>query len=127
MNTIATGLLTVTALFLVGFGIERIIYWVSLPLEPQFGAGEMFGTAVGVGLLAVGAGVGLTARAVWHDARRGWIATAVWAVALIFVAYVALSTPGPPPVPVLLSFGAAVIGLALAGLAGARAAGRRAL
>ena len=126
MNRIAAGLLTITALFLVAFGIERIIYWVSRPLGPQVGAGEMFGTAVGVVILALGAGVGLAARAVWHDTRGGWIATAVWAMALIVLAYIALTTPGPAPVPVPLSVGAAVIGLALAGLAGARAAGRRA-
>ena len=124
MNRIATGLLTVTGLFLGGFGIERIIYWVSLPLGPQFGAGEMFGTAVGIVILALAAGVGLIARAVWHDVRGGWIAAGVWALALIFLAYVALSTPGPAPVPVPLSIGAAVIGLTLAILAGARAAGR---
>ena len=124
MNRITTGLLGLSALCLIGFGIERVIYWVSRPLGPQLGAGEMFGTAVGIVILALGVGVGLGARAVWHDVRGGWIATAVWAVALIVLAYVALSTPGPAPVPVPLSVGAAVIGLALAGLAGARAAGR---
>lgn len=124
MNRLATGLLTVTAVFLVGFGIERIAYWVSRPLGPQFGAGEMFGTAVGIVILALGAGVGLAARAVWHDVRGGWIGAAVSATALILLAYVALSTPGPPPVPVPVSVGAAVIGLALVGLAGARAVGR---
>ena len=124
MNRLATGLLTVTAVFLVGFGIERIAYWVSRPLGPQFGAGEVFGTAVGIVILVLGAGVGLAARAVWQDVRGGWIGAAVSATALILLAYVALSTPGPPPVPVPVSVGAAVIGLALVGLAGARAAGR---
>jgi len=124
MNKIATGLLVLAAVFLVGFGIERILFWLSRPLGPQFGAGEMFGIVVGLVIVALGAVVGFVAQRVWHDRRRGWILAALWAVALIFLAYIALSTPGPAPVPVPVSVGAAAIGLALAGLAGARAAGR---
>jgi len=124
MSRIASGLLGVTALGLIVLGIDRIVHWVSLPLGPRFGAGEMFGTVVGLVIVALGAGAGLTARAVWHDVRAGWIAAAAWAAALIFVAYVALSTPGPPPVPVPVSMGAAVIGLALVGLVIARAVRR---
>jgi len=45
-SRIASGLLGVTALFLIVLGIERIVHWVSLPLGPRFGAGEMFGTVV---------------------------------------------------------------------------------
>ena len=44
---------------------------------------------------------------------------------LILIAYVALSTPGPPPLPVPFGIAAAVIGLAMVSLAVARAAGRR--
>jgi hypothetical protein len=124
MNRIASGLLGSTALVVIGLGIERVIYWVSGPLGPQFGAGEMLGTIVGVVLLALGVGIGLAARAVWHDARAGWIAAAAWAVALGVMAYIALSTPGPPPVPVPLSIGASLIGVALGTLVVARAAGR---
>jgi hypothetical protein len=126
MNRIAAGLLGVTAAVVIGLGLERVAYWVSRPLGPQFGAGEMFGTAVGVVILALGVGAGLAARAVWHDARAGWMAAATWAMALGLLAYVALRTPGPPPVPIPLSIGAAAIGVALAGLVVAHAAGRRA-
>jgi hypothetical protein len=124
MNKIATGLLAVTALLLVGFGVERILFWLSRPLGPQFGAGEVLGIAVGFVIVGLGAGVGLAARSVWHDQRRGWVLTALCAAALIFMAYVALSTPGPAPIPVPLSVGAALIGLVLAGLAVVHAAGR---
>ena len=124
MNRIATGLLTVTALFLVAFGVERITYWVSRPFGPQLGAGEILGIVVGLVIVALGAVVGFVARGVWHDRRRSWILAALWAVALIFLAYIALSTPGPAPVPVALSVGAGVIGLVLVGLVAARAAGR---
>ncbi|MGH2446373.1 MAG: hypothetical protein ACRDGD_10095 [Candidatus Limnocylindria bacterium] len=124
MNRIAAALLGVTALVVIGFGIERIVYWVSLPLGPQFGAGEMFGSVVGVVILALGVGVGLAARAVWHDARGGWIAAGAWAVALGLLAYTALSTPGPAPVPVPLSIGAAVSAVVIGILVLARAAGR---
>jgi hypothetical protein len=127
MNKIATGLLTLTALFLVGLGIERIIYWVSQPLGPQFGAGEMFGIAFGIVILGTGTGVGWSARAVWRDQRGGWIVAVVSAIVLILVASIVLSTPGPPPLPVPLSVAGVVIGLAIASLAVARAAGRRAL
>ncbi len=125
MNKIATGLLVVTALSLIGFGVVLTIFWVSRPLG-HFAAGEMAGTAIGVVIALVGAGVGLAARAVWRDRRGGFIAAAVCATGLIFLAYVALSTPGPAAIPVPLSVGAALIGLALAGLVLARAAGRAA-
>jgi hypothetical protein len=124
MIRIGSGLLGLTALVVIGFGIERIVYWVSRPIGPQFGAGEMFGTVMGVVILLLGIGIGFVARAVWHDARGGWIAAGAWAVALEFLAYLALSTPGPPPVPVPLSIGAAAIGVALGSLVVARAAGR---
>lgn len=125
MNRIATALLTVTAVSLVGFGIALIVYWVSRPLGPQFGAGEMFGTAVGVAIIGWGAGVGWSARAVRRDQRGGWFLAALSAIALTLLAYIALSTPGPPPLPVPLSIAGVVIGLAIASLAVARAAGRR--
>jgi hypothetical protein len=124
MNRIASGLLGLTALVVMGFGVERIVYWVSRPIAPQFGAGEMFGTVMGGVILLLGFGIGFVARAVWHDGRGGWIAAGAWAVALGFLAYVALSTPGPPPVPVPLSIGAAVSGVALGGLVVARSARR---
>ena len=47
-------------------------------------------------------------------------------VALWTLAGIALTTPGPPPVPLPISIGGAVIGLALIGLVIARALGRRA-
>jgi hypothetical protein len=124
MIRIGSGLLGLTALVVIGFGIERIVYWVSRPIGPQFGAGEMFGTVMGVVILLLGIGIGFVARAVWDDARGAWIAAGAWAVALEFLAFVALSTPGPPPVPVPLSIGAAAIGVALGSLVVARAAGR---
>jgi hypothetical protein len=66
MNRIATGLLMVTAMFLGGFGIELISSWALRALGDQFGAGEVFGIAVGIAILGWGAGVGWSARAVWH-------------------------------------------------------------
>lgn len=124
MSRIAAALLGVTTMVVIGFGIERTLYWVSLPLGPQPGAGEMFGTVAGVVILALGGGVGLAARAVWHDGTGGWIAAGAWAVALGALAYVALSTPGPPSVPVPLSIVAALIGAVIGTLVVARAAGR---
>ena len=125
MNKIATGLLTVTALFLGAVGMVLIISWALRALGDQFGAGEMFGIAVGIAVLGWGAGVGWSARAVWRDQRGGWMLAVVSAIALILLAYIALGTPGPPPLPVPLSVAGVVIGLAIVGLAVARA-GRRA-
>ena len=126
MNRIASGLLVVTALFLVGFGVERVLFWLSLPLGPHLGAGEVFGSIVGFVIVCVGAVVGWAAREVWRDQRRGWVLTALCATGLIFTAYVALSTPGPAPVPVPLSVGAAVIGVVLIGVTAVHAVSRRA-
>lgn len=82
MNRIATALLTVTAVSLVGFGIALIFYRVSRPFGPQFGAGEMFGTAVGIAIIGWGAGVGWSAQAVRRDQRGGWILAALSATAI---------------------------------------------
>ena len=57
---------------------------------------------------------------------QGWTWAGVWAVAALGLAGIALTTPGPPPVPLPISIGGAVIGLALIGLVIARALGRRA-
>lgn len=113
LNRIAGGLLIVTALFMVGMGIERIGYWLAGPIGPQVGAGEMFGTFIGLVIVAVGIVVGLAARGVWHDDRRAWIVAAFWAATLMTLAFLALSTPGPPPVPVAVSIGAGIASLAL--------------
>lgn len=123
MNKITTALLTFTALVLIAFGLERILYWLSRPLGPQFGAGEAVGILVGLVIAGVGALVAWAARGVWHDRRHGWVVAALCAAGLILIAYLALSTPGPAPIPVPLSVGAAVIGLALAVLTGLHAAG----
>lgn len=76
--------------------------------------------------LGLGAGVGLAARAVWNDVKGGWIGAGAWAATLGLLAYVALSTPGPAPVPPPLSIGTAVIGVVMGILVLARAVGRRA-
>ena len=126
MNRIATTLLGLTALVLVLFGIERIVYWVSLPLGPVLGGGEMFGTAFGVVILGSGLGVGAVARAVWRDRRSGWILTALSGGVIVMVSYISWSTPGPPPLPIPLVVVATLVGLALVGLTVARATGRSA-
>lgn len=126
MNRIATGLLTVSALFLAGFGIVLIVYWIFRALEDQFGAGEILGIAVGIATFTWGAAVAWGARSVWRDERGGWILGALSAMALTLLAYVALSTPGPPPLPVPLSIAGVVVGLVIFSLAVARAVGRRA-
>ena len=124
MNATATGLMTISAAVVVGFGILIIAEWVARARADQFGAGEMFGIAVGIVILSLGAGLGWGARAVWRNGRGGWIFAALWATALIVLAYIALSTPGPPPLPVPLSVAAVIVGLAIASLVIARAARR---
>ena len=120
----ATGLMTVSAVVVGLFGILVIVGWVARARADQFGAGEMFGIAVGIVILGLAAGLGWGARAVRRDDRGGWIVAALWAPTLVMLAGVALGTPGPPPLPVPLSVASVVIGLAIAGLTIARAATR---
>lgn len=125
MNRLGASLLGAVAVAVFGFGIERIVYWASLPLGPVFGAGEMFGLFVGIVIAALGAGAGLTARGIWNDRRRSWILGALWAALLAIAGFVALTTPGPPPIPRFASVGAVAVGLTVLVLALARWISRR--
>jgi len=120
MNKIATTLLGLTAVVTVGVGVERILFWLSPPAGSGISPGPLFGMVlVGAGVLVAAA-----ARAVWRDQRWGWTVAAVGGAALILLAYIVWTTPGPPPLPLPLTGGTAAMGLALIGLVVARLAGR---
>lgn len=121
MTRIATILLGLTSLVLVLLGLDRIVYWASLPLGPTFGAGEAFGIFVGIVIVLFGGGVAAVAHAVWHDRPWGSIMTGQIALVILLLTYLAWSTPGPPPVPIVLTAVAAIVGVAMVALVIARA------
>ena len=123
VNRIATGLLGVISLTLIGAGSWLVFYWLSRPI---FAAGEMAGVAIGVLFLVAGVGAAFAARGVLRDRRGAWIWAVLLAVGSILLGWSTLGTYDPPPVLLAVSIGWVAAGIALAILAVARAAGRAA-
>lgn len=119
VNMIASALLALTAVVALGIGVERILFWLSPPAGSGISPGPLFGVVV----LVAGLGVGAAARAAWRDGRWGWIVAALTGVVLLLLAYTVWSTPGTPALPLPLTVGMALVGLALMGLVIARTAG----
>lgn len=98
--------------------IYLIAMWAS---GPRFAAAEQIGVAVGVVTLGVAVVVAVAARAVWRDEPRGWITGLIVAIGLGLLAFVVWTTPGPPPLPRLVTAVMAAIAAGLIAVSAARA------
>lgn len=118
MNRIAATLMALASVGTLSGAVYLIAMWASAPV---FAAAEQFGVALGVVTLSVAVVVAVAARAVWRDERWGWITALIVAIGLGLLALVVWTTPGPPPLPPLVTAVMAAIAAGLIAVSAARA------